>query len=239
MDLGKNFSDAFNYTQKLFSDLGRLLILIILSIIPILNFIVVGYGARVAKETPGGEAPPPLSEYASLFIDGLKIAIVGIIYMIIPFILIGPSLLAFIALPMMGTMPSLFVGGLAIVAFLAGLILAILVSIILFMAIINMIKQNDFGKAFAISEILGIIRNVGWGMYVLWIIALVIVLAIVGAIGSIPVIGWLISLIISPAVMVFVFRSAALVYSAGKEVGTTPAAAASTPPPPPPPPATA
>lgn len=234
LDLGKNLSDSFQYAQKLFSDLGRLLILVILSIIPILNFIVIGYAAKVASESPEGNAPPPLTGYGSLFVDGLKVIIVGIIYMIIPSILIVPSIIGFISIPMIPTVSGPFVGGIALIALIVGIILAILVSIIFYMGLMNMIKKNDFGKAFAFGEILETIRNVGWGMYILWIIALVIIGAVVGLISSIPIVGWLISLIIFPAVSVFMFRSAALVYSAGRSL-TTNAAPPTVPPPPPPP----
>ncbi|MBC7127508.1 MAG: DUF4013 domain-containing protein [Candidatus Methanosuratincola petrocarbonis] len=234
LDLGKNLNDAFQYAQKLFSDLGRLLILVILSIIPILNFIVVGYAAKVASETPEGNAPPQLTGYASLFIEGLKVVVVGIVYMIIPLILIGPSIIGFMSIPMLPAAPGLFVGGLALIALFAGIILAILASILFYMGVMNMIKKNSFGKAFAFGEILEIIRNVGWGMYILWIIALIIIVAIVGLISAIPVVGWLISLIISPAVSVFIFRSAALVYSAGRSIPATEGTAAVPPPPAPP-----
>lgn len=234
LDLGKNLSDAFQYAQKLFSDLGRLLILVILSIIPILNFIMVGYAAKVARESPDGNTPPPLTGYASLFIEGLKVVVVGIIYMIIPLILIGPSIIGFISIPMIPEAPRLFVGGVALITFFAGLILAILASIVFYMGIMNMIKKNSFSKAFAFGEILETIGNVGWGMYILWIIALVVILAIVGLISAIPIVGWLISLIISPAVSVFIFRSAALVYSAGRSISSSEGSAVVPPPPAPP-----
>lgn len=234
LDLGKNLSDAFQYAQKLFSDLGRLVILIILSIIPILNFIVIGYAAKVARESPESATPPPLTEYASLFIEGLKILIVAIIYMIIPMILIGPSIIGLISIPMLPQTPGLFVGGIALITFIAGLILGIFASMLFYMGLMNMIKKNSFGKAFAFGEILGVIGNVGWGMYVLWIIALVVIVSIVGLVASIPLVGWLISLIISPAVTVFIFRSAALVYSAGRPSSTNEASAAVPPPPAPP-----
>lgn len=236
MDLGKNLSNSFEYAKKLFSDLGRLLILVILSIIPILDFIVIGYAARVAKETPEGDSPPPLTNYSSLFVEGLKVVVAGIIYMIVPLVLIAPLIMGFISIPLVGPVSGVIVGSLALFALIAGVILAILLSMIFYMAIINMIKQNDFGKAFAFGEIFDIIKRLGWGMYLLWVIALIVIVAVVGFIGTIPVIGWLISLIISPAVSVFIFRSAALVYTEGRgEVSTTGSSSTAYPPPPPPP----
>ena len=52
MDLGQNINLSIDYARKLFTDLGRLVILIILDIIPIINLIVAGYMAKVIRETP-------------------------------------------------------------------------------------------------------------------------------------------------------------------------------------------
>jgi hypothetical protein len=58
LDLGKNLEDAFDFTKKMSEDAGRWIILIILSIIPIVNFITVGYAAKVIKDTPNSSTPP-------------------------------------------------------------------------------------------------------------------------------------------------------------------------------------
>jgi hypothetical protein len=97
LDLGTNINQSIEYAKKLFSEAGRLVILIILDIIPIINLIVAGYIARVIKETPSVDSPPKLENYGNMWIDGLKIAIASLIYMIIPVILImlgGMSLFA-------------------------------------------------------------------------------------------------------------------------------------------------
>jgi len=80
-------------------------------------------------------------------------------------------------------------------------------------AIVHMVKRESFGKAFAFGEILGIIREIGWGNYILWLIIMFVCAVIVGGIGNIPVIGWLLSLIIAPIFGVLVGRSASLMYS--------------------------
>jgi hypothetical protein len=86
--------------------------------------------------------------------------------------------------------------------------------ILLAAGIAHMIKTDKFGKAFAFGEILGIIKKVGWGKYIAWIILVAVIAFIVGAIvGAIPYVGWLISVIIGPGVIVFFFRSLGLLYS--------------------------
>ena len=240
MDISQIVGNSFEYAKKLFSDLGRLAILIVLDLIPIVGwFIVWGYMTRVVKETPSSLEPPPLRDYGDMFIQGLKVAIAGFLYMLVPWILIALGIGAFFfgAFGMGMLFPAF--GALGIGLFVIGLILAIGIAIIMAMAIVHMVKNNSFGKAFAIGEILGIIGKIGWGKYILWLIVMVVIVAIALAIGSIPWIGWLILLILGPALYVFFGRSAALIYSeAVPPVGVPPAPPAPpayVPAPPPPP----
>ena len=218
MELGQNLSSSIDYSRKMFTDLGRLLILIVLNIIPIVNLTVLGYICRVIKETPTSTELPPLKEYLNLWVQGLKVAVAVIIYLIVPFIFMAPFILMaiFTVLPGMAFPPLLAVSWiLAIALLIVGLLLTFFIGIIMAMAIVHMVKKDSFGKAFALGEILDIIGKIGWGTYILWLIVMFVCALIVGAIGSIPVIGWLISLIIAPIFGVFVSRSASLVYSEG------------------------
>jgi len=239
LDLSQNVGNSYEYAKKLFRDLGRLAILIVLDIIPIVNLIVLGYMTRVAKETPSSIEPPPLRDYGDMFIQGLKVAIAIFLYMLVPLILIilGAGAFIFAAFGMGMVFPA-FVG---IGVFVVGIILAFAIAIIMAMAIVHMVKNNSFGKAFAVGEILAIIGKIGWGKYILWLILMFVIALIVGAIGSIPAVGWIISLIIGPVFGVFVLRSAALIYSeAVPPVGVPPTPPTPPPPayvPPPPPPA--
>jgi len=235
LDLSQIVGNSFEYAKKLFSDLGRLAILVVLDIIPIVNLIVLGYMTRIVKETSVSLEPPPLRDYGDMFIQGLKVAIAAFLYMLIPMILMMLGIGAFIfgAVGMEMFLPTFGAMGLGLLV--VGVILAFAIAIIMAMAIVHMVKNNSFGKAFAVGEILGIIGKIGWGKYILWLIVMFIIAAIVGAIGSIPLIGWLISLIISPIFGVFIARSAALIYSeAVPPVGVPPPPPAYVPPPPPP-----
>jgi hypothetical protein len=226
LDIGDNFSNSFDYARKLFSDGGRLLILIILDIIPIVNWIVLGYAAGVLRETPAGKNPPKLENYAELFVDGAKVFFASLIYMIIPLAIMGAGIASFAFAMFMGggIIPgtprptetgSMFVlGGTGLVLLLVGAILAFLALIVLGAAIAHMIKKGKFGKAFAFGEILAVIRGIGWGKYLAWVVLVAIIAILVAAITSaIPFVGWLIEVIIAPAVSVFFFRSLGLLYT--------------------------
>ena len=206
----------------MFSDFGRLIILIVLDIIPIVNWIVVGYAARVLRESPRTEAPPKLERYGDMFVDGAKVSFASLIYMIIPLIFIFAGVGSFITAGLLqgGAIgpwsPGIAFSGTGIVLVLVGVVLAFFFLVILGAGLAHMIKTGKFGKAFAFSEIFAIIRGVGWGKYLGWAILTAIVVFIVGAIaGAIPIVGWLISLIISPVLTVFVFRSLGLLYNEG------------------------
>jgi hypothetical protein len=225
VDLSDNLNNSFAFARKLFSDFGRLVILIVLGIIPIVNLIVTGYASRVLKESPGADSPPKLENYGDLFIDGLKIVIASIIYMLIPLILIAAGFVPFFAAMKLGPPPVTMAGGFTpaymgllggteIVLVLVGLLVAFVMLILLAAGIAHMIKTGKFGKAFAFGEILNVIGKIGWGKYIAWLILIVILAIIVGAIaGAIPYVGWIIAAIIGPALTVFYFRSLGLLYS--------------------------
>jgi ribosomal protein L40E len=216
MNLGDNLTDSFNYTKKLLADAGRLIILIILDIVPIVNWIVIGYAARILKESPSHDAPPKLENYGELFVGGAKVFFASFIYLIIPIGLIvagGSSI--FVAL-FSGEAPRLLLGGTGLGLVSVGIILAVAALIILNVGIAHMIKTGQFGKAFAFGEIFIIMRGIGCGKYLSWVVLVTITTAIVSGIaGSIPVVGWLVSAIIAPALIIFIFRSMGLLYNDG------------------------
>jgi len=227
LDLAENLSSSFEYARKLFTDIGRLIILIVLDLIPLVNWIVVGYAARVLKESPGTDAPPKLEEYGNLFVDGAKIFFASLIYMLIPLLLIGAGVGSFVAAMLAAGGPDFVVRGLTpgamflfsgtgLVLVLVGVVVAFFMLIILAAGVAHMIKTGKFGKAFAFGEIFGVLGKIGWGRYLAWVILVAIIAVIVGAlVGAIPYVGWLISAIIGPALIVFFFRSLGILYSEG------------------------
>lgn len=220
MNLSENLSNSFEFAKRLLSDGGRLIILIVLDIIPIVNWIVIGYAARVLRESPGTETPPKLEKYGEMFVDGAKVTFASLIYMLVPTILIatGASSLFAGMLSLQGgfAAPSVMLGGTGVVLLLVGILLGIILLLLLAAGMAHMLKTGKFGKAFAFGEILRIIRGIGWGKYIAWIVVLVIISMIIGGVaGLIPYVGWVISAIISPILSVFIFRSLGLLYNEG------------------------
>ena len=216
MNIGENLNNSFNYAKKLVGDSGRLIILIILNLIPLVNWIVLGYAARVLREAPTSEAPPKLEKYSNLFVDGARVSIASLIYMIVPLILIVAGAVSMGAGFFGSEATGLMLGGLGIVLLLVGILLAFVFLIFLGVGIAHMVKTEKFGKAFAFGEILNIIRRIGWGKYLSWAIVTIIIAIVISALsGIVPYVGWLLSAIISPFLSVFIFRSLGDLYNDG------------------------
>jgi len=221
MSLSENLRSSFNYAKALATDIGRYVILLILNIIPLVNLIVTGYGARIVKTTPEFSELPKLERYGDLFIDGLKIAVAGFVYMIIPAILMAlgagsvfAGVSGFGALPTTG---GFALAGLGALLLLVGVILAFVLAIFFALGIAHMLRTNNFGKAFAFGEIRQIIGRIGWGRYIGWLLVLFLIAVVLGAItGGIPFpFGMIISWILGPFLVAFYFRSVGTMYTAG------------------------
>ena len=216
MNLSENLSNSFNYAKKLSSDGGRLVILIVLNVIPLVNWIVLGYAAHVLREAPASLAPPKLEKYGDLFTDGAKVSIASLVYMIIPSALVIFGAVSMGAGIFGSESAGLVLGGLGIVLLLVGLLLAFVFLIFLGVGIAHMVKTGKFGKAFAFGEILSIIGKIGWGKYIGWVIVTAIIAFVVGGLASsVPYVGWLISAVIAPFLSVFIFRSLGDLYNDG------------------------
>ncbi len=155
-----------------------------------------------------------------MFIEGLKIIVVAIIWAIIIAIIAVIIAIPFAALAAIGglfanplswfTSAWLFVVAPFILIFS---IIAFLLGIFAFMSIVNMVKKNSFGKAFAFGEIFSMIGKIGWLRYIVFFIIFFVAGAIVGAIsGAAGGLGWIVSAFLSVLVGLFFSRTIGLLY---------------------------
>jgi hypothetical protein len=220
MDFGSMLDDSFAYAKDgVWKRWKRWLFLIVsLLIFPF----ILGYMVRIYR----GESPAPEAEkWLELFIDGLKLLAVQIVYFA-PVILL--VVIAFI--PLISTLissgvisqnfssmsdsqserwldshpeliPELLVaGGFMILLLMIAVILAIIVTIFSFLGVVRFARTCSISEAFNFSAILAHIGRIGWINY---IIAL-IVITIIGYIFSmilnffsfIPIIGIFIELLV-------------------------------------------
>lgn len=195
MDFGSMLDDAFAYAQDgVWEKWKRWLILIFCMVFFPL---ILGYIVKIYR----GEKPAPEpGEWGTLFLDGLKLLLVQIIY-IAPVILL--VILAFIPLilalvtsgvfsPEFSSLSDsqyeqwldrhpelvsdlLFAGGFMILILIAAISLAIVLSLFSFLGVVRFSRTRSISEAFNFSAILAHIGRIGWFNY---IIALIVISAI-------------------------------------------------------------
>ncbi len=212
MDFGTMLGDSYEYAKEaLVGKWVKWLLLIIISIIPIVNFIMFGYLMEIFR---GARAAPELDEYGRLFIDGLKLFVVGLIYSI-PLIIL--YVLIFGATFMLMASGSNTVAAAGIGTLMIGMLIIFVVGIViaLFEVIgaIRLARTDSIGEAFNFSAILAHIGRIGWGTYIISLIVVLIVIGVIYAVLSIiPILGWLLILILMPAIQIFGARYVTLLY---------------------------
>ena len=206
MSINGNISNSLQYPIK---NWVKLIILGIILIIPIVNLIGLGYYLRIIKSTLAGlDELPDFERVGELFINGIKILIVCIIYAIVPLIFYALSFA--------------FPGS---VFFIIAAIFVIIISIFAYMGIANMAYyDSEIGAAFRYREILDRIAAIGWGKYILWwiVLMLIIIVAgfIIGIVGGILlyfVLGLPVILLGYGYLVIFQARSVALTFESKRE----------------------
>ena len=209
MDYGTMLGDALDYVKAaLLDNYMRWLILIIGTIIfPILA----GYGLRIYR---GARTPPETDDLVGLFVDGIKLFIVQLIWAI-PVIIVGVIFMgSSAALLMSGSDAAaaagaggLFVGGL--IMFVVAIIIALFSTI----SGVRFARTDSFGEAFNFRAILEHIGRIGWGPYVIALVILMVVIGVVNAVlGVIPILGWILTIILAPAFSIFASRYITQIY---------------------------
>ncbi len=191
-----------------------------------------GYQFRIIKSSLNGDTEPPeFNNWIGMFIDGVKMYLVGMIYTI-PAILIiiifGSMLIT--SLHFFTTTPSSFIGTFSIPTIVVALIIIayiIIIIPIIMTAIAYMADNNgDINAAFRVREVLDKISSLGWINFIKWFIITVIPVFIITIAVSyvttyisdvihLPLNYFLLALIAAPLFM-YLARSFSLFYMSGK-----------------------
>ena len=225
MSINENITDSLQYPIK---DWKKIITLGIILIIPIVNFIGLGYYSRIIKSTLTGlDEVPDFEGIEELFVDGIKIFIICIIYSIIPLIFYAFSVIFARSETVTSatTTSSIFssylpgLTGIPLVFLILAVILTLIISIFAYIGLANMIyHDNEIGAALRYSEILDIIATIGWRNYILWWIVLTLIIIVAGFIISIVggillyfILGILVLLLGYSYLIIFQARSIALI----------------------------
>jgi hypothetical protein len=233
--------DSFVYAKEGVWGKWTRWLLLIMSMI-IFPFIL-GYIVRIYQ---GERTAPEPGEWGTLFVDGLKLLAVQILYLL-PVILL--VILAFI--PMISTMiaagvlsedfgsmsdsqtnlwlsshPELLsAAGLMILLLLIAVVLALIISVFSFLGLVRFARTRSISEAFNFSAILAHIGRIGWVNYILALVIISIIGFIFGTVMNffsfIPIIGIIIEFVVMVVLYVpfilFSARFSTLVYDAGEE----------------------
>ena len=220
MDFGSILDDSFAYAKEgVWERWSRWLVLIgCIIIFPL----ILGYIVRIYR----GEKPAPEpGEWATLFVDGLKLLVVHIVYWVPVFLLILVAFIPFIlTLVSAGVFSESFsamsdsqterwfdshpellsqilvTGGFMVLLILIAIILAIGITIFSFLGVVRFARTRSISEAFNFSALLAHIRRIGWMNYIIALITISIIGYIFGMIlnffSLIPIIGIFIQLIL-------------------------------------------
>lgn len=207
-------------------DFGAFIGVFIVAIIAavILSAFYVGYQMKILR----GETPlPAVSGYGKMFSDGIRYIVIQIIYSIPVFIILGLTIGGAIMTAISAgpdfedVLP--IIGG-VVIGIIIALIVGIIIGLFAVIGLIRFARTGRMGEGFNFGAILGTIRRIGWGHYILSLIVVGVIVVIVSIVlGVIPYIGWFLQIIVSPFIMVFSSRYLSLLYDSGEE-GAVPAA---------------
>jgi len=215
MDIGKIIDDSFTYAKEGLVGKWETWILLIISCIIFPLFM--GYMMRIYR----GENPSPaVDNWGNLFIDGIKLLVVGLIYaipvLILGVVLIGSTGLAlFLSIKLPHVDPAAIIGLLAAILFGAIIlvIVIVIIGLILATAGVRFARTGSFGEAFNFSAIFNHIGRIGWVMYITALLMMVIIVGLIKIIClSVPFIGILLLLIVAPFTGIFSARYLTLLY---------------------------
>jgi hypothetical protein len=217
MDYIRFLNESFDYTKEALW--GRWVRWLLLLIASILFPFIYGYSVRVMS----GTKPAPEPEgWIGLFIDGIKVIIISLVYTIPVYVLAAVSLLAYFvpvsSTTTPGTGPAPGLGPeLGIVVVLAILVLFIVATIVCGIlatfGVARFSRTGRMGDAFRIGVLRDHIGRVGWLDVFIALVVLTVVFAIAEfVLMFIPVIGWFLLFLLTPAFIIFASRYIALVY---------------------------
>jgi hypothetical protein len=214
LDYGSILSESFEYAKEgLVGKWMKWLLLLVATIL--LSLPLLGYELKILR----GEKPSPeVSDWGTLFIDGIKYVIIMLIYCI-PLIIIGiVSIAPLVVAIISGNQTAIItaIGG-VLVGLVVFVIVAIIIALLASFGIIRFARTGSMGEAFNFSAILATIGKVGWFNYIVALIIMILILGIVEAvIMLIPFIGQILLFIISPFMVIFEARYMCQLYdSAG------------------------
>ncbi len=226
MEYGNMIGESFTYVKEgIIDNVNKWLLLMVATIL--LTIPLMGYIMNVYR---GVKPAPDVKEWGRLFVDGILLFIVGIIYaipiIILEFLIAGTAFAS-----MIGDNPAAMVSGMLGAGILAVILIVVTIIVALLspVGIIRFARTGNFGEAFNFGEIIATIKKIGWLSYILALVIITIIVAIpvlivwfilMALMLALPIIGIVIAglvfLIILPVISVFEARYLTSVYESAE-----------------------
>jgi len=155
----------------------------VLSLIPIVSFMPMGYALLVMRDVLRGE-PPKLREWDGIWGETFLLGLRGFFL----FLLYGiPAAVLLVFLMVLHAGP-LGAG--------VGLLVLLLVGLVAPLAIGRMLLEDSFAAGLALTEILSDLQKAGRTYFLAWGLSILVTI-VFGAIGGIPLLGFLIAIAVT------------------------------------------
>lgn len=187
------YKDALEYSAKDWKTLVILGVICLFSFLLLPAFLITGYNYRVINNAVHGiingrDPLPDFDDLIEMFIDGVKVVIVQIAYLLVP------AIIFFVFAIIAGQITGVASTAIMLIGCLITLVVGIVACLMSQMGLCHM-AYNDgaFSKAFDIKEIKGVIDEIGWfeciatyiGLIIITVVISVVVTAIIGILFTI------------------------------------------------------
>ena len=183
------YKDALEYSAKDWKTLVLLGVICLFSFLLLPAFLITGYNYRVINTAVHGiingrDPMPGFEDIIDMFVDGVKVVIVQIGYLLVPFIIF--MIFAAIASNVSGVASS----AVMVVGCLLTFVLLIVACLMSQMGLCHM-AYNDgaFSKAFAVSEIKEVIDEIGWFNCIATYLGLIIITVVISLVVTALIYG--------------------------------------------------
>jgi len=193
----------------------------------ILSFFLSGYIVRIYR---GVKPAPDFTEWATLFVDGVKLAVVWVLWLLPVVIVLAAGVAVAVAAYVSAKVaagPNIMMILLILLVLLVVCILSVIVMLFGIIGAVRFARTGSIREGIRLSGILTTIRTMGWLNYIIALIAFVVVtviyVIITAILSFIPYIGWVLILVITPLYTIFTARYFTLVYEQGEPQPAVPA----------------
>lgn len=178
------YKDSLEYSAKDWKTLVILGAICLFSFLLLPIFLITGYNYRVINTAVHGiingrDPLPDFDDIIAMFVDGVKVVIIQMLYMLVPFFIF--ILFAAISNSLNGVIAS----AIMIIGCLITFALIIVACLMSQMGISHMAyNEGSFSKAFEIKEIKEVIDDIGWFNCIVTYLGLIIITIVISAVVS-------------------------------------------------------